>query len=87
MIPMIKCLKGLVFCESTSITSIQTGDITRTTLYEIRSKRLQHYKGKYTQESEGNDSLNENEPRHDKTNKVTVRPAQSDQSLCCAING
>ena len=36
-----------------------------------------------------------NEPRHDKTNKVTVRPAetdqtghaQSDQSLRCALNG
>ena len=27
------------------------------------------------------------EPRHDKTNKVTVRPAKSDQSLRCAFNG
>ena len=38
----------------------------------------------------------ENEPRHDKTNKVPVRPAktqsacasaQSDQSLHCGLNG
>ena len=30
--------------------------------------------------------LRVNEPRHDKTNKVTVRPAKTDQSLRCALN-
>ena len=62
-----------------------------TQLKYFQTKKILFFKLVFTFDREIEKKKTTNEPRHDKTNKLSVRPAktqiQSDQSLRCALNG